>query len=94
MVDRKILQSDWLRTLWPISQEKIFFPNIGFVQEHSKKVFIDDQIFSINLKNSVFGLFLVHFPNFWGKKIFSGKSCSVTHNFIWVSSTMPKYRKN
>ena len=34
------------------------------------------------------------FSQFWGKKFFSGKSSSVTHNFIWVSSTMPKFRKN
>ena len=31
----------------------------------------------------VFGPFLAHFPNFWRKKIFSGKYGSVTHNFIW-----------
>ena len=33
------------------------------------------------------------FPYFDSKKKFSGKSSSVTHNFIWVSSTMPKFRK-
>ena len=33
------------------------------------------------------------FSNFWGKNNFSGKSGSVTQNFIWVSSTMPKFRK-
>ena len=35
MVDQKILQSDWLRTFWHIFQESTF-PNMGFVQEHSK----------------------------------------------------------
>ena len=28
--------SDWLRTFWPISQEQKIFPNMRFVQEHSK----------------------------------------------------------
>ena len=45
-------------------------------------------------KKTVFDPFLVHFPNFGGKKIFPGKSGSVTHNFIWVSSIIPKFRKN
>ena len=51
------------------------------------------QKFSIHSKNHVFGPFLVHLPNFWGKKNFSGKSGSVTHNFIWISSIMGKFRK-
>ena len=33
------------------------------------------------------------FSQFWGKKNFPRKSGSVTHNFIWVSSTMPNFRK-
>ena len=38
-------------------------------------------------------------PIFWpvfpifGARLFSGKSGSVTQNFIWVSSIMPKFRK-
>ena len=32
--------------------------------------------FSKNSKNPVFGQFWVHFPNFWGKKNFPGKSGS------------------
>ena len=31
------------------------------------------------------------FPQFWGKKKFSKKSDSATHNFIRVSSTIPKF---
>ena len=50
--------------------------------------------FSVYSKNPGFGPLLAHFPNFGGKKNFSGKSGSVTHNFIWVSSTMPKFWKN
>ena len=38
----------------------------------------------------IFGLF----SQFWGQKKFTGKLDDVTHNFIWVSSTMRKYRKN
>ena len=33
--DLRILQSDWLRVFWPISGAP-FFPNIIFMQEHSK----------------------------------------------------------
>ena len=37
-------------------------------------------------------------PFFWpifdAKKGIPQKSDSVKHNFIWVSNTMPKYRKN
>ena len=60
-------------------------------------VFIIDQIQSKvkaksfdKLKNP----FLVHFPKFGGKKCFLKKSGPVTHNVIWVSSIMPKFRKN
>ena len=40
-------------------------------------------------KKPVFGPFLV---NFWRKNIFP-ENPAVTHNFIWVSSTMLKFRK-
>ena len=103
MVDWKILQSGWLRTFWSISQEQKFSQiwdlfrntanNISF-HYTIKPVKINDHIFQYIQKNPVFGPFLVHFYKFWGKKFFSGKSSSVTHNFIWVSSTMPKFRKN
>ena len=39
-------------------------------------------------------------PCFWsifpifGEKIFFLENPAVTHNFIWVSSIMPKFRKN
>ena len=36
IVNLKILQSDWLRDFW-FDSEARFFPNIGFVQEHSKQ---------------------------------------------------------
>ena len=99
----KILQSDWLRTFWPISQEPEFSQmwdlcrntanNINFhYRKHSVK--INDKMFQHIQKNPVFGPFLTHFPNFWSKKRFFEKSGSVMHKFIWVSSIMPKFRKN
>ena len=36
---------------------------------------------------------MVHFLILWGKKFFPGIFGPVTHNFIWISSTMPKFRK-
>ena len=46
-------------------------------------------------KNPVLTYFWSIFPIFWAKKkIFSEKFGSVTHNFICVSSTMPKCRTN
>ena len=47
-------------------------------------------IFKIPLLWPIFGPFL----QFWGvKKIFLENPAD-THNFIWVSSIMPKFRKN
>ena len=51
------------------------------------------KFFNIFKKN----LFFAHFPNFGGKKFFSRKSGSATHNFIWVSNdttndTIPRKR--
>ena len=46
------------------------------------------------LKRPASAPFLVYFSKFGGKKCFSGKSGCVTHNFIRISSTMPKFRKN
>ena len=46
-----------------------------------------------NFKNPVFGPVLVHFHNSWSKKIFFKKSSSAKHNFTWLSSTKPKFRK-
>ena len=85
MVDEKILQSDCLRTFWPISQEQKFSQtgnleigntvnNICF-HYRTISVNINDQIFQ---KNPVFG----PFSQFLGQKIVSGKSSSVMHNFI------------
>ena len=49
-------------------------------------------IFLINSKDSVFGTFLMYFPNFGGKNFFSGTTGSLMHNFKWISITMPKLK--
>ena len=46
-------------------------------------------IFFNKLKKHCFGRFSVHFPNFGGKKNFSGKSGSATHNFILYEFLVP-----
>ena len=53
----------------------------------TNSVKINDYTFQWIQKTLFFGPFLVHFPNFRSKKKF-------THNFIWVSSTISKFRKN
>ena len=71
-----------------------FFPNIGFVQEHSK--FIIEQIqwklmtkFFFKVKKPIFG----PFHHFWGQKKFFKKNQVVMHKFIRVSSTLAKSRE-
>ena len=74
MVDWKILQFDWLRTFWPISQESEFSQisdlcrntanNIDF-HYRTNSVKINDKIFQYTQKKSCF---CPIFPNFLGKK--------------------------
>ena len=47
--------------------------------------------FSDKLKKPCFWPILGRFFQFWGQKQVSWK---ITHNFMWVSSTMPKSRKS
>ena len=77
------------------------FPKYGICAgtQQIMYIFIIEQIqsklmtkFFSKFKKPVFGQFFFHFPNF--QKNFSGKSRSITHNFIWVSNSMPKFRKN
>ena len=53
----------------------------------TNSVKINDKIFQQIQKTLFFG-------HFWSKPNFSKKSCFVMYNFIWVSRTMPKFRKN
>ena len=77
--------------IWDLCRNTV--NNINF-HYRSNSVKLNDKIFPCIQKNPVFGPFLAHFSNFWGKKNFSGKSGPVTHNFMWASSIMPKFRKN
>ena len=36
IVDSKIIQSNWSRAFWPISQEPHFLPKMAFAQERNK----------------------------------------------------------
>ena len=46
--------------------------------------------FNILKKNPVFDPFLAHFPDFWGKKIFSGKSGSTSYGFLASCQNLEK----
>ena len=50
--------------------------------------------FSNKLQKTCFWPIFGPFSQFLGKKFFSEKSCSVTHNFTWHSSIMPNFRKH
>ena len=92
-----MLQSEWLRTFWPISQEPEFSQicdlcrnkanNINFhYKTNSAK--INDKIFQYIKKTP----FLAHFPNFWGKNFFL-ENPALSRKTSWVSSIMTKFRK-
>ena len=97
---KKIFLSNNLCESSSISKKSGYFTDLDFwntennIHFHYYLVKMNDQIFQKIQKKPVFGTFLVHFPNFWEKKFFSRKSSSVTHNFIYVSGIMPKFRKN
>ena len=65
---------------------------MGFVQEHSKYKFSLQNKFSKNLSIFFGPIFCSIFP-ILGVEKNSGKSGSVTHNFIQVSSVISKFRK-
>ena len=94
----KILQSDLLMTFWLISQEPDFSRvwslcrntanNINF-RYSTNSVNTNDQIFSINSENPIFG----PFSQFCWQNNFL-KNLAVTHNFTWFSRITPKFREN
>ena len=103
MVNEKILQSNWLRTFWPLSQEPKFFQIWDLCRNTANNKNFHYRTNSLKINDNIFPyiqktLFLTHswsiFPILGAKTFFSGKSGSVTHNFIWVSSIMPKFGKN
>ena len=98
---KKILQSDWLKTFWPISHEQKFCQiwdlcrnTTNSINFHYKTnlVKISDQIFQWIQKPYLRSNF-ASFSQFWGQKFFP-ENLAVMLNFIQVSSTMPKFRKN
>ena len=102
IVNIKILQSDWLRASWSISQEPDFSQvwnlckntaNIikYLYRPNLEKIWLN---FPVNSKHSVFGPFLAHFPHFWGKQVILKKSDPVTHNKTWAPNTTLSFRKN
>ena len=87
----------WLaaNVLAHISGTKIIQNTVNNLNFHyrTNSVKIQKPKFSINWKKN---MFLAHFwliSQFWGLKTFSGESSSVTHKFIWISSTRPKLEK-
>ena len=87
---------------YPISQEPEFFPiwnlcrntanNINF-HYRTNSVKINDKIFQYIKKNPVFVLFLAHFPNFSGKKIFlenSALSHATSYGFLASCQNLEK----
>ena len=77
------------KTLTHISGLRIL-PKIDYVEKYNKQnKFSLYNKFSKELKTNFLNKVKV-----WGKKVVLKKSGSVTHNFIWASMTMPKFRKN
>ena len=86
MFDLKILQLEWLRAFWPITQEQHFSQiedlyrntvnNINF-HYRTNSGEINDQIF-LQIQKTCFRTIFPHFPSFWegggGKKSFPKKS--------------------
>ena len=74
LIKNKILQSDWLRTFWPISQEQKFpriwdlcrntANNINF-HYWKNSVEVNDQIFQLIQRTLFCAHFLVHFYKSW-----------------------------
>ena len=80
IVNLKMLQSDWLRAFWGISQKPKFSQawdlckntaNIKLLYRPNSEKITDSHSQLIQK-----ALFLAHFPHFWGKKRFLGKSGS------------------
>ena len=86
MFDLKILQLEWLRAFWPITQEQHFSQiedlyrntvnNINF-HYRTNSGEINDQIF-LQIQKTCFRTIFAHFPSFWegggGKKSVPKKS--------------------
>ena len=92
IVDLKILQSDWLRAFWPISQKQDCSQyKICAETQPIIYIFIIEQV-QWKLMTKVFFRFKKTY--FGSKTFFPRKSCHVTHNFIRVSNTIRAYSRN
>ena len=99
MFDLKILQLEWLRAFWPITQEQHFSQiedlyrntvnNINF-HYRTNSGEINDQIF-LQIQKTCFRTIFPHFPSFWegggAKKAFPKNLA------IRFSSIMSKFRE-
>ena len=102
MVDQKILQSDQLRTFWPISQEPEFSQIWDLCRNTTNNINFHYRTSSVKISYKIFQyiqkiLFLAHFcpiSPIFEAKIFFLENPAATQNLIWVSSIMPKFRRN
>ena len=93
MVDQEILQSDWLSTLWPISQEQKFSQIWDLGRNTSNKISFHYRTNSLRINEQINKFKkLCFWPILGQNKIFQNIWPCHAHNFIWTSSTMPKFR--
>ena len=95
----KILQSDWSRVFSPICHELDFSQVWDLCKNTANIIKFLYRPVQKKLMTKFSNKFKKHcfwpiFPIFVAKKFFSRKSSSVMHNFIWVSSAIPKFRKS
>ena len=93
VVDLHILQLQWLRTLWSISQERDL-SQIWNLHKHSKDINFHYRANSVKINDQIwykpyiwFNLFIVLIRV---KQVFS----KILNNFTSVSTTIPKFREN
>ena len=100
MFDLKILQLEWLRAFWPITQEQHFSQiedlygntvnNINF-HYRTNSGEINDQIF-LQIQKTCFRTIFAHFPSFWEGE--GGAKKAFPKNLaIRFSSIMSKFRE-
>ena len=54
MVDKKILQSDWLTTFWPISQEQKFSQVWDLCRNTANDIYFNCRTNSVNINDQIF----------------------------------------
>ena len=95
LVDLKILQSDWPKAFWSISQQPDFSQiyDLREIQQIVSTLIID-QIQEKSMSRFFNKFKKPYSGRIFVAKAFSSKNPNVTHNFMWVSNTRPKFRKN